>query len=410
MKEIILLRISGKDKPGVTAFITSILAKEGASILDIGQSVLHENLSLGILIELPESAESSPVLKELLFAAHQHDLRISFDPISENEYENWVSLQGKPRYIVSLLARKLSADHLARASKAVAAHGLNIDGIRRLSGRIPLNETEASTNACIELTTRGTPDDADLLAGELLKISSETGIDIALQEDSIYRRTRRLVCFDMDSTLIQAEVIVELAKAAGVGDQVHEITEAAMRGEIDFTESFVRRVALLKGLDESVLHEIAKKLPLTEGAIKLTHTLKKLGFKTAILSGGFNYFGNYLKEIFNIDYVYANELEIVDGKVTGRVTGTVVDGQRKKELLQEIAAKENIHLKQVIAVGDGANDLPMLSVAGLGIAFHAKPVVKETAKQSISNLGLDSILYLIGVRDRDEIESIPNAR
>jgi phosphoserine phosphatase len=408
MKEIILLRITGKDKPGVTAFITAILAKEGANILDVGQSVLHEVLSLGMLIELQERSEHSPVLKELLFAAHQHQLQISFDPISVAEYEHWVSLQGKPRYIISLLARKISADHLARASKAVADHGLNIDGIRRLSGRIPLNDTEAITNACIELTTRGTPDDTDKLSSDLLRIASETDIDIALQEDSIYRRSRRLVCFDMDSTLIQAEVIVELAKAAGVGDQVHEITEAAMRGEIDFTESFKRRVALLKGLDESVLEGIAKNLPITEGAIKLTHTLKKLGFKTAILSGGFNYFGNHLKKIFNIDYVYANELEIVDGKVTGRVTGTVVDGQRKKELLQELAAKENIHLKQVVAVGDGANDLPMLSVAGLGIAFHAKPVVKQTAKQSISTLGLDSILYLIGVRDRDVIEPIEN--
>lgn len=406
MREIILLRISGKDKPGVTAFITAILAKEGANILDIGQSVLHEILSLGILIELPESAESSPVLKELLFAAHQHELQISFDPISEAEYEHWVSLQGKPRYIISLLARKISADHLARVSKTVAEHGLNIDGIRRLSGRIPLNETEESPNACIELTTRGTPSDEDDLKAELLKIAADTGVDIATQEDCIYRRSRRLVCFDMDSTLIQAEVIDELAKAAGVGDQVSAITESAMRGEIDFTESFARRVGLLKGLDESVLQQIAENLPLTEGAIKLTHTLKKLGFKTAILSGGFNYFGNHLKKILNIDYVYANELEIVDGKVTGRVTGTVVDGQRKKELLQEIAAKENIHLKQVVAVGDGANDLPMLSVAGLGIAFHAKPLVKKTAKQSISNLGLDSILYLIGVRDRDVIEPI----
>ncbi len=405
-KEIILLRISGKDKSGVTAFITAILAKEGANILDIGQSVLHDILSLGILVELPESAESSPVLKELLFAAHKLDLRIDFEPISEIDYENWVKQEGKPRFIVSLLARKISAEHLAQVSKVVADHGLNIDGITRLSGRIPLDEAQARNNACIELSTRGVPADENALKEALLKIAGEAGVDIAMQEDCIYHRSRRLVCFDMDSTLIQAEVIVELAKAAGVGEQVHEITESAMRGEIDFTESFKRRVALLKGLDESVLKGIAENLPLTEGAVKLTHTLKKLGFKTAILSGGFNYFGAYLKEILNIDYVFANELEIVDGKVTGRVTGTVVDGQRKKELLQELAVKENIHLKQVVAVGDGANDLPMLSVAGLGIAYHAKPVVKATAKQAISNLGLDSILYLIGVRDRDVIEPI----
>lgn len=408
MKEIILIRVTGKDKPGITSHLTAFLAKEGANVLDVGQSVLHEVLSLGILVELPQSAENSPVLKDLLFAAHTHKLHISFDPITLEDYELWVKQQGKPRYIISLLARKISADHLAKVSKAIADNGLNIDGIRRISGRISLEETSTTaTNACVEMTTRGAPKDHDKIAADLLSIAGDSQIDIALQEDCIYRRSRRLVCFDMDSTLIQAEVIDELAKAAGVGDQVIAITEAAMRGELDFTESFKRRVALLKGLDESVLAEIAAKLPLTEGAKKLTHTLKRLGFKTAILSGGFNYFGNHLKKILDIDYVYANELEIENGKVTGRVTGTVVDGARKKELLKEIAAKENIHLKQVVAVGDGANDLPMLSVAGLGIAFHAKPLVKETAKQSISTLGLDSILYLIGVRDRDVIEPIP---
>ena len=406
MKEIILLRITGTDKPGITSHLTALLAKEGASILDVGQSVLHEVLSLGMLVELPKRSESSPILKELLFAAHTHDMQISFDPITLEDYEHWVSQQGKPRYIISLLARKISADHLAKVSKTIADSGLNIDGIRRISGRVSLAGATGASNACVEMTTRGTPKDRDKIAADLLSIAGASDIDIALQEDCIYRRSRRLVCFDMDSTLIQAEVIDELAKAAGVGDEVIAITESAMRGEIDFTESFKRRVGLLKGLDETVLAEIAATLPLTEGAKKLTSTLKRLGFKTAILSGGFNYFGNYLKEILDIDYVYANELEIENGKVTGRVTGNVVDGARKKELLKEIAAKENIHLKQVVAVGDGANDLPMLSVAGLGIAFHAKPLVKETAKQSISTLGLDSILYLIGVRDCDVIEPI----
>lgn len=220
----------------------------------------------------------------------------------------------------------------------------------------------------------------------------------------MYRRTRRLVCFDMDSTLIEAEVIDELAKAAGVGEQVIEITEAAMRGELDFEASFRKRLALLKGLDEGVLEDIAASLPITEGAEKLVSTINKLGYKTAILSGGFTYFGRYLQKRLGIDYVFANELEIENGKVTGQVSGTIVDGKRKAELLRELAQKEKISLEQVVAVGDGANDLPMLSIAGLGIAFRAKPLVKAEAKQAISHLGLDAILYLMGFRDR-EIQS-----
>ena len=239
------------------------------------------------------------------------------------------------------------------------------------------------------------------MRAEFLRLAGELGVDIAFQKDNAFRRNRRLVCFDMDSTLIEHEVIDELAKAAGVGEQVAEITERAMLGELDFTQSFQARVALLKGLDASVLESIAQSLKLTEGAEHLMRTLKALGYKTAILSGGFTYFGEYLQSKLGIDYVFANSLEIEDGKVTGRVVGRVVDGNRKAELLREIAQKEGVNLEQVIAVGDGANDLPMLSIAGLGIAFRAKPLVKANAKQSISTLGLDGILYLLGVRDRD---------
>jgi phosphoserine phosphatase len=277
---------------------------------------------------------------------------------------------------------------------------MNIDGIQRLTGRIPLSDTEESkSKSCVEFSVRGNPRDTAEMRRRFMQISSEEEFDISLQEDNVYRRCRRLVCFDMDSTLIETEVIDELADRAGVGQQVREITERAMRGEIDFTQSFTERVALLKGLDESVMREIAENLPVTEGVGRMMQVLKRAGFKTAILSGGFTYFGNYLKQKFGIDYVYANELEIVDGKLTGRYLGDVVDGKRKAELLRIIAQVENINIAQTIAVGDGANDLPMLSTAGLGIAFHAKPKVKQTARQSISTIGLDGVLYFIGFKD-----------
>ena len=221
----------------------------------------------------------------------------------------------------------------------------------------------------------------------------------SFQLDNMYRRMRRLICFDMDSTLIETEVIDELAIRAGVGDQVKAITERAMRGEIDFIESFRERVALLKGLDESVMQEIAENLPITEGVDRLMYVLKKYGYKIAILSGGFTYFGQYLQKKYGIDYVYANELEIEDGKLTGRYLGDVVDGKRKAELLRLIAQVEKVDIAQTIAVGDGANDLPMLGIAGLGIAFHAKPKVVANAKQSINTIGLDGVLYFLGFKD-----------
>lgn len=408
MKEIILLNISGQDKPGVTSSITSILAQFDIDILDIGQAVIHNTLSLGILIGVPQEAEASSLLRDVLFKAHEMDMNIRFEPVTEAEYTGWVGEQGKSRHIITLLARKITAEHIGKVTQTAADHGLNIDNISRLSGRVSigaaaLEKSGEKTRACVEFSVRGAPADSAQLREEFLRIASDLDVDIAFQKDDIYRRNRRLVVFDMDSTLIEAEVIDELAKEAGVGEQVAEITEAAMRGEIDFTESFTRRMALLKGLDESVLERIAHSLPLTEGVEELVSKLKALGFKTAILSGGFNYFGNYLQQKMGFDYVYANELEIVDGKVTGNVTGTVVDGKRKAELLRKIAEKEGVSLEQTIAVGDGANDLPMLSIAGLGIAFRAKPLVRQSAKQAISTLGLDGILYLIGFRDRDTL-------
>ncbi len=401
MKEILLISVSGDDKPGVTSVITSILAQYEANILDIGQAVIHDSLSLGLLVEIPPQSESSPVFKDILLRIHEMGMQVRFEPISEARYDEWVAHQGKDRHIVTLLSRKVTASQISEVTAVAAKHGLNIDNINRLSGRVSLDEVDEQSKACVEFSARGTPADLADLRSDFMELSTRLDADVAFQEDNIFRRNRRLVCFDMDSTLIEAEVIDELAIAAGVGEQVIEITEAAMRGELDFNESFAKRMALLKGLDERVLADIAEQLKITEGAAHLISTLRSLGYKTAILSGGFNYFGRYLQQKLGIDYVYANELDVVDGKVTGEVKGTVVNGERKAELLRELAAKENISLEQVIAVGDGANDLPMLSIAGLGIAFRAKPLVKASAKQSISNLGLDAILYLIGFRDRD---------
>ncbi|NHQ59831.1 phosphoserine phosphatase SerB [Chlorobium sp. BLA1] len=402
MSELLLINITGQDKPGLTSKITSILSGYKVPVLDIGQAVIHNHLSLGMLVEVPKESASSPVLKDLLFCAHTLGIQITFTPVTDTEYNDWVHEQGKPRHLLSLLARRITAEHLERVSSIIASHGLNIDTINRLSGRIPL-EANRHTKACVEFSMRGTLENENRFREQMLAITDSLGIDIAFQEDNIFRRNRRLVVFDMDSTLITSEVIDELAIEAGVGAEVAAITEQAMRGEIDFTGSLQRRVSLLNGLDEHVLETIAKRLQLTEGAETLFHNLHNLGFKTAILSGGFSYFGHYLQKKLNIDYVYANTLEIIEGKLTGKVLGQVVDGKRKADLLELIAQKENIRLEQTIAVGDGANDLPMLGKAGLGIAFRAKPIVRESAKQAISTLGLDAILYLMGFRDRDDL-------
>ena len=396
--ELILVNISGYDRPGVTSALTEILANYDAAILDIGQSDIHHTLSLGLLFKTYSNV-SGNIMKDLLFKASELNVQIRFTPISVAEYEEWVTLQGKNRWIVTLLGRRLTAKQIAAVTSIIADQNLNIDSIQRLTGRVPLEETaESRTKSCVEFSVRGNPRDVSEMQSLFMKLSGSEDFDISLQEDTMYRRCRRLVCFDMDSTLIETEVIDELAMRAGVGDKVKAITERAMRGEIDFDESFRERVSLLKGLDESVMRDIAEHLPVTEGVGRMMEVLKRAGFKTAILSGGFTYFGNYLKQKFGIDYVYANELEIVDGKLTGRYVGEIVNGRRKAELLRLLAQVENIDIAQTIAVGDGAND-PMLATAGLGIAFHAKPKVKATAGQSISTIGLDGVLYFIGFKD-----------
>ncbi len=400
-EELILLRITGEDRPGLTAGIMEILSRYEANIQDIGQADIHSTLSLGILIRVAED-KSGQVMKELLFKASELNINIKFYPITLDEYEAWVSRQGKNRYILTVLGRRLEARQIEAVTRLIAEQGLNIDAIQRLSGRASITQHKdmEKTRACIQFSVRGNPKDKSELHRSLLEMSGTLEIDCSFQTDNMYRRMRRLICFDMDSTLIQAEVIDELARKHGVYDEVAAITASAMRGEIDFKESFTKRCKLLKGLDVSVMRDIAEHLPFTEGVDRLMYVLKKYGYKIAILSGGFTFFGEYIQKKYGIDYVYANELEIDDnGKLTGNYVGEIVDGKRKAELLKLIAQVEKVDLQQTIAVGDGANDLPMLNEAGLGIAFHAKPRVVANARQSINTIGLDGVLYFLGFKD-----------
>lgn len=398
--EIIQVNIYGTDKPGLTTALTDILARYDAFILDIGQANIHQSLALGILFST-ESDKSGFIMKDLLFKASELGVQLRFKAIDTEDYTQWVARQGKNRYIVTLLGRSVAARQIADVTAVIFKYGLNIDAIKRLTGRVPLTEDDGRTRSSIEFSIRGSLSDEQRsgLQADLVEVCNAGGLDISFQKDDIYRRSRRLICFDMDSTLIHTECIDQLAERAGVGDQVKAITESAMRGEIDFTESFTRRVALLKGLDESVMEDIARNLPYNEGLERMMTILKRVGYKTAILSGGFTYFGKYLQQKFGFDYVYANELEVEDGKLTGRYVGDVVDGRRKAELLRLLCQVEHINLAQAVAVGDGANDLPMLGLAGLGIAYHAKPKVKANARQSISSIGLDGILYFLGLKD-----------
>lgn len=406
MSDIVLINITGRDRKGLDAKFTGILAEYGVNILDLGQAVIHEHISLGILAEIPNPKDFSSIFKDMLFEGHNMGLTIDIKPVDPENYETWVHAQGKERRIITLLGRTLTARQISAVASIIAENHLNIDSITRLTGRISLKQPQPNPRASVQLSVSGKPLNLLDMRKRFMEISQKAGIDISFHVDNIYRKNRKLVVFDMDSTLIQAEVIVELAKLAGVGEQVDKITQAAMRGEMDFKESFRKRVAFLKGIKQEQLSRISETLPLTDGADLVAKTLKSLGYKLGILSGGFTFVGEYLKDRLGFDYMYANELDIKEGVVTGDVVGEIVDGEKKAILLKQLAQNENISLEQTIAVGDGANDLPMISIAGLGVAFNAKPIVRQKASNAISSVGLDGLLYLIGIHEREIKEEV----
>ena len=390
----VLVTVTGPDRTGVTATLTGILSQQGATLHDIEQVVVQGQLTLCLLIGVPETRD---VLKELLFAAKQLEMELDFKPVPADKAAPEPPPEGR-RYVITAIGPTLGASHLYAIATALASEGANIEKIGRLS---------ENTLASVEIHALLPPDkDSEPLKRALLQVATTTGFDVSLQPESLFRRSKRLVVLDMDSTLIRIEVIDELARAAGVGPEVSRITERAMAGEMDYDESLRQRVALLAGLDVKVLDQIASDLPLTEGAERMVRVLKRLGYKIAVISGGFSRAAEALKRRLELDYAYSNNLEVVGGKLTGRVVGPSVNAQRKAELLETIAQAEGVLLDQVIAVGDGANDALMLERAGLGIAFHAKAKLRERADTSISGAGLDAILYLLGLsaRELQEVE------
>jgi len=406
--ELILINVSGQDKPGLMSLLMATLAQADAHILDIGQAVIHEDLALGILVAV-DGAAAGGMIKDIMFNANQAGSTVRVSSVSEENHRLWVEASGQTRYILTLLTAGDGSQPLHAISALTHRFGLNIDTVRRLTDRAALRRADQASRLCVEMRLRGNQADLNTLRSELMREAERLGFDFSLQQDTVFRRTRRLVAFDMDSTLITEEVIDELALRHGVGAEVAAITADAMAGRIDFQESFRRRAALLKGMPETVLEEVARSVQLNQGAHRLIRALQHFGYKIAVISGGFQYVGDHLQKLLGIDYVHANSLRVEAGVMTGEVQGEIIDAQRKAGLLREIAEAEGIALQQTVAIGDGANDLPMLSSAGLGVAFHAKPLVRESAAHAISNFGLDTVLYLIGFSDRDIDQALADA-
>lgn len=397
--QIILVSISGQDKPGLMSALMTLCLDYQAQILDMGQAVIHDELALGLLLSCTDLDQLSAAIER---RCEQTGSALRIERVNPEDYGNWAQTIFRSPLILTLLTNGSATQPLQAVSALTHSYQMNIDTVRRLTKPKRLTDADGVDERFgIEMRLSGELASSVEFQAELLKLADNSGFDVSLQRDSVFRRNRRLVAFDMDSTLIAEEVMDELAKRHGVGEQVIAITNAAMAGELDFKESFRRRAALLEGMPLQVLHDVAEAVALNTGARRLIKALKHFGYTIAVFSGGFQYVGEYLQQRLGIDYVYANELEVVDGVMTGRVLGDIVDAQGKAELLREIANKEGISLAQTIAIGDGANDLPMLQQAGLGVAYHAKSVVRESAKHSISNFGLDAILYLIGFSDLD---------
>lgn len=395
--ESILITVSGPDHPGITANLLNIICGSSHRILDMGQSVTHGLLSLSILISGNRSEEDleSPILKDLLFESKRMGLNLEFKIVDTEEISQEIDEEKKKKYMLSAVSRtSLSPEFLRDVSQNFAQENINILRIDNVNGGLKFRSLEIT--AQVKDSTN-----ASAVKERLLALSNEHKVDMAFIEEGVYRRGKRLIVFDMDSTLIQAEVIDELAKAAGAGEKIATITEKAMNGEIDFQESLHQRVASLEGLEESKLKDILENLPLTPGVEDFVKTVKGLGYKLAIISGGFLYFANAIKDKLGLDYAFANDLEIQGGKLTGKVQGTIVDANQKATILELIAQQEKISTDQVVAIGDGANDLPMLSKAGLGIAFHAKEIVRKKADNHMSFGPMTTILYFLGIREHE---------
>jgi len=390
--DFIVITVSGPDAPGIVSSITSILSENTVKIIDIEQIVIRKLILLSMMLDLRESKGGQvSLLKDLLLEAKRLNVELDFKIAS---YDEHLQHDNNFMYAVTCLGEKITAQVVAQISNAIYSENFNIERITQLSqGELNCIEMIVKTDKTINVQD---------MTGKLLSISSDFGVDIAVQKENIFRRSKRLVVMDMDSTLIQVEVIDELAKSAGHGEEVSGITSKAMNGELSFNESLNKRVELLRGLDENVLDEIYHNIPFTPGAKKLVKILKKLGYKTAVISGGFTFFTDRLKNELGLDYAFANKLEIKDGKLTGKVLGEIINGESKAEILEDIANKENISLDQVVAIGDGANDLLMLDKAGLGIAFNAHKTVREKADYNISQKNLDSIIYLLGISEKEK--------